>query len=349
MDPKYMQLPRAVIVGKGVYREINTVCTDLGLGGSALVVTDSTTISILGERVIDRLSSDFDVENHIISDATEDEIARTREVLSSVDARFLVGIGGGKVIDVAKLSSRESGIEFISMPTAASHDGMASSRASIKKDGGSVSIQAHSPLGVVADTGVIGKSPYRLYAAGCGDIISKYTATMDWELAHRIKGEEISEYAIALSRMTSEIIMNSRDTIAQRDDKSVRRVVKALISSGVAMSIAGSSRPGSGSEHKFSHALDMIVPQPALHGEQCGVGTIMMMYLHGGDWEGIRDALQKIGAPVDAEGLGIEDRYIVDALQKAGTIRPQRYTILEHNPLSRREAERLARETGVIG
>ena len=56
-----------------------------------------------------------------------------------------------------------------------------------------------------------------------------------------------------------------------------------MISSGMAISIAGNSRPASGSEHKFSHALDMIAPKPALHGEQCGVGTIMMMYLHGGD------------------------------------------------------------------
>ena len=66
------------------------------------------------------------------------------------------------------------------------------------------------------------------------------------------------------------------------------------------MSIAGSSRPASGSEHMFSHALDRIAPKPALHGEQCGVGTIMMMYLHGGNWqtvqpvEGAEEALKYI-------------------------------------------------------
>jgi glycerol-1-phosphate dehydrogenase [NAD(P)+] len=349
MNPKYMQLPRAVIVGEGVYKEINTVCKDLGLRGPALVVVDSTTHGILGGKVLDRLAGELDVREHFIEDATVEEITRTKAQASRVKAGFMVGVGGGRVIDVAKLASKEAGIEFISMPTAASHDGMASSRASVKGEGGSVSMEAHSPLGVVADTGVIASSPYRLFAAGCADIIAKYTATMDWELAHLIKGEEVSEYAIALSRMTAEIVLGSCDTIKERDQRSVRRVVKALISSGVAMSIAGSSRPGSGSEHKFSHALDMIAPKPALHGEQCGVGTIMMMYLHGGDWEGIRDALERIGAPVTAEGLGIEDRYIVDALLKAGTIRPHRYTILEHNPLTRGEAERLARETGVIG
>lgn len=55
------------------------------------------------------------------------------------------------------------------------------------------------------------------------------------------------------------------------------------------MCIAGSSRPTSGSEHMFSHALDVLHPGKALHGEQCGVGCIMMMNLHGGDWKAIRD------------------------------------------------------------
>ncbi len=93
--------------------------------------------------------------------------------------------------------------------------------------------------------------------------------------------------------------------------------MKALVSSGVAMSIAGSSRPASGSEHKFSHMLDMIAPRPALHGEQCGVGSIMMMYLHGGDWRAIRDALSTIGAPTTARQLGIPEEHIVEALVRA--------------------------------
>ncbi len=75
-------------------------------------------------------------------------------------------------------------------------------------------------------------------------------------------------------------------------EESARLVVKTLFSSGMAISIAGSSRPASGSEHTFSHALDKILDKPCLHGEQCGVGTILMMYLYGGDWKFIRDSLK---------------------------------------------------------
>ncbi|MEM1874723.1 MAG: iron-containing alcohol dehydrogenase, partial [Candidatus Hadarchaeales archaeon] len=144
-----------------------------------------------------------------------------------------------------------------------------------------------------------------------------------------------------------ELIIANAKVIKRYTEESVRKVVKSLISSGVAMAIAGSSRPASGSEHLFSHALDMVAPKPALHGEQCGVGAIMMSYLQGGDWEIIRNALKTIGAPTTAKELGIPPKYIVKALTIAHKIRPERYTVLGGG-LGRKEAERLAKITGVI-
>ncbi|KYH36945.1 MAG: glycerol-1-phosphate dehydrogenase [Candidatus Bathyarchaeota archaeon B23] len=133
-----------------------------------------------------------------------------------------------------------------------------------------------------------------------------------------------------------------------RGEEGYRVLIEALVSCGVAMSIAGSSRPCSGSEHLFSHALDVVAPRPALHGEQCGVGTIMMAKLHGLDWRGIRERLRVIGAPTTAEELGIEPRYVVEALVRARRIRPERYTILNEVELTEKEARELAEECGVI-
>ena len=117
-------------------------------------------------------------------------------------------------------------------------------------------------------------------------------------------------------------------------------MIKALVSSGVAMSIAGSSRPASGGEHKFSHALDKLAPGKALHGESCGIGTIISMYLHGGDWRAIRTSLKIIGAPTTPADLGIEDSVAVDALLMAKAIRPERFTIFDMG-LTRESAEKL--------
>lgn len=342
-----MQLPRNVLVREGAIEDVNLICRDLKLSGKALVISDNTTYRIAGKRISEVLGDEHEVEEETINNATFDEVARVSNQANEVGATFVLGVGGGRVIDVAKLVAKEGGVEFLSVPTAASHDGIASSRASLKRSEGTASVGARAPLGVIADTEIIRKSPYRLTASGCGDVIAKFTAVRDWELGRDLNGEEYSEYASALSLMSAKIIADSSESISDGSEASIRKVIKALISCSVAMSIAGSSRPGSGSEHKFSHALDVIAPRPALHGEQCGVGTIMMTKLQGGEWQRIKRVLENIGAPVDAKGLGIDPDLVVDALTRAHRIRESRYTVLGKG-LSRSEAFELASATGVI-
>jgi glycerol-1-phosphate dehydrogenase [NAD(P)+] len=142
--------------------------------------------------------------------------------------------------------------------------------------------------------------------------------------------------------------MRNAETIRDRTKEGYRTLLEALVSCGVSMSIAGSSRPCSGSAHLLSHALDMIAPGTALHGEQCGVGTIMMAKLHDLDWEKIRDSLATIGAPTTAEGLGIDGETLIEALVKAGSIRPERYTILNKVNLTRKFARKLAESCEII-
>jgi len=341
-----MQLPRSVLVGSNVLGDTAKVCLDLKLNGTCLLVTGRKTLEVAGNKVISSLEEEgFEAEYLIVSEASAEEIARVKE--AGENAGFLLGVGGGKAIDVAKLASTELEVPFISIPTAASHDGIVSNRASILEDGETVSRGAQTPLAVIADTQVIAQAPFRLLAAGCGDIISNYTAVRDWQLAHRLRNAPYSEYAASLSLMSAKILVDSAETIKPGLESSARLVMKALVSSGVAMSIAGSSRPASGSEHKFSHALNRITAKPALHGEQCGVGAIMMMYLHGGDWKSLRDALRQIGAPTTTEELGIPPGDIIEALVTAHKIRPERYTILGTG-LTREAAINLAVKTKVV-
>jgi glycerol-1-phosphate dehydrogenase [NAD(P)+] len=335
---KWMQLPRDVVIGHDVFEQIPSVCEDLKLGKSALLISGKGTMNIAGHKVCEILSKDYCVKSFIAEDINVSIIKKAQKAASGMD--FVIGIGGGRVIDTAKIVSFNLDLQFISIPTAASHDGIASSRASVPTVEGHASLDAQPPIAIVADTGIIASAPHRLLAAGCADVISNYTAILDWELAHRVKGEPLSEYAIALSRMTAEILVKNAHLIKPHQEQSAWFVTKALVSSGVAMSIAGSSRPASGGEHKFSHALDKLAPGKALHGESCGIGTIISMYLHGGDWRSIRTSLKSIGAPVTPAEVGIDDAVAVDALLLAKTIRPERFTIFDMG-LTRESAQNL--------
>ena len=221
------------------------------------------------------LEPDYEVTVHLVEACTSEECRRTEGAARSAGADLLVAVGGGRVIDTAKIASYNIDRQFVSVPTAASHDGIASARASVAEPGGAASLLAHPPIAVVADTGLIAAAPHRLLAAGCADILANSTAVLDWQLSHRLRSEPISEYAVTLALVTAEILMANADAIRPHQEASAWMVIKALVSSGVAMAIAGSSRPGSGGEHKFAHALERLAPGVALHGEACGIGTIV--------------------------------------------------------------------------
>jgi glycerol-1-phosphate dehydrogenase [NAD(P)+] len=337
---RWMQLPRDVVIGHETLSVVPSVCSDLRLGRSVLVVTGTHTRDLAGKKIAGDLAASFDVSTFVAETISMDVIREGEK--AAKDADFLIGVGGGRVIDTAKIVSYNLDRQFISVPTAASHDGIASARASVPMEEGSASLAAHPPIGIVADTGIIAGAPHRLTASGCADIISNYTACLDWELSFRLKGELVSDYAIALSRMTAELLMKNAKAIRPRSEEGAWIVTKALVSSGVAMSIAGSSRPGSGGEHKFGHAIERLAPGKALHGEACGIGTIISMYLHGGNWREIRDSLKFIGAPTTPRDVGIPDEVAVEALMMAKDIRPERFTILDMG-ITRESAENLIR------
>jgi glycerol-1-phosphate dehydrogenase [NAD(P)+] len=355
---KTMVFPREIIVGHNTTSQIAELCDRISNSKNALIVADKKTKKLSGDDIRKILEkANFTVKERIVSTPTVSEVNRLINYAHKYKIDLLLGVGGGSVIDVTKLAAYELKKSFVSIPTSAAHDGIASPRASLKHSRGSVSKTAVSPLAILADTKIIGKAPYRMLASGSADVISNISAVMDWELAHRLKGEEYSSHAAVLAKTAAQLLIENAEDIRTNTEESSWIAVKAMIVSGVAMSVAGNTRPASGSEHMFSHMLDHLGPgimlkgkkhKRPMHGEQCGVGAIMMVYLHGGDWGKIRTALTKIGAPTTSEELGVSKKKIVEALVRAQEIRPERYTILGETGLTKDAAKRLAKITGVI-
>ncbi|QDX39615.1 NAD(P)-dependent glycerol-1-phosphate dehydrogenase [Salarchaeum sp. JOR-1] len=346
----WIRLPRNVVIGHGVLGETRAVLDDVHLTGDPLVVTSPTPREVAGERIVAQLEEAGRSPSIVtVEEASFDAVKRVIESAEDTDADFLMGVGGGKAIDIAKMASDTLDLGFVSVPTAASHDGIVSGRGSVPEGDTRHSVAADPPLAVVADTGIVADAPWELTTAGCADIISNYTAVKDWRLANRLRNVEYSEYAASLSEMTAEMLVDNAGSIKPGLEESAWVVVKALVSSGVAMSIAGSSRPASGAEHLFSHQLDRIAPGKALHGHQVGVGAILCEFLHSGergDWTAVRDALASIDAPTTAEELGVSDEEVIAALTSAHEIR-DRYTILGAG-ISEDAALEVAAKTEVI-
>ena len=342
MVPKHIELPREIIVGRNVLYQINNVAKKFD---SALVVTGKKTAKIAGNKVQKLVKCD----KVLVEKPTLEEVKKVQHELSTDKIDLAIAVGGGKIIDVTKAAAYKAGIEYISVPTMCSHDGIASPFSSIKKPngGGSSSIQAESPLSIIADTRIIAKSPYRTIAAGVGDMIAKYSAVRDWRLGSIVKREYYGDYAGELGLMVATVVSDSVNEIRKRTERGINVLLEASISSGAAMGIAGSSRPASGSEHKISHALDIVADYPAMHGEQCGVATIIASYLQGQDWRRIKNVLQVAKCPTTAKELKVDRDIMLKAVLKAKDIRPERYTIIDHIDVTRRIAEDALSVTGI--
>ncbi len=343
-----MYLPKSVLIGNGVAAELGVFLKNLGCRGAVHIVSGPHVIKKVQATVEESLNSSGFALKWSKIDVADMKTVRLIGHLISKKVGIIIGMGGGKSVDVAKVVAHNAGLPFISAPTSASHDGISSPFASIKGSERPYSVVVNSPLGIIADLDVIGDAPPRLLASGCGDLVGKVTAVRDWEIARDDKEEYFGKYAANLAYLSADIVMKEARSIGLRDKGSVRDVVEALISAGVAAGIAGSSRPCSGSEHLFAHSLDVLGFNKGLHGEKAGLGTILMAKLHGIEWEKVVKALEDIHAPIRARDIGVDEKGVVKALLSAKNIRPDRYTILNRIDLNEQKALRLAKATNVI-
>ena len=342
-----MELPRLIVIGNNNIGDVGKFLESLDSPKKVSLVSGTHVKKLIQKKVEQSLNeSGIKFVWHIASDNSVGAIKKFETEISRDFSHMIVGVGGGRSVDIAKMIAFNLKRPFVSIPTSASHDGIASPFVSIRGDKPH-SVVASTPLGVFVDIEIIKKAPKKLLASGCGDLVANLIAVRDWELGRDKTGEYFGRYAANLAAMSANIIMENSDVFAKKG-LDVRVVVEALISAGVASCIAGSSRPCSGAEHLFSHALDKLAPGIGLHGEKCGIGSIMMAKLQGQDWKRFAKTLKDVGAPTTAKEIGLDSKTLAKAMTIAQDLRPERYTILKEIKMTPKKAIELAKSTKVL-
>ena len=156
-------------------------------------------------------------------------------------------------------------------------------------------------------------------------------ALLDWELACSKGKDEMNGYAYLMSQTSLDGLLKTQyDHVCP---EFIEVLANSLVLSGIAMDYVGSSRPVSGSEHLFSHALDYYCEKPSLHGIQVALGTVAVLKLIGRDDSAVVDYLKRFEVDVNPAHLGIDEDTFVNCMQKATSMRSGRYTYLHETNL----------------
>jgi glycerol-1-phosphate dehydrogenase [NAD(P)+] len=242
----------------------------------------------------------------------------------------LVGIGGGRTLDVAKYAATRLGLPMVAVATNLAHDGIASPVSSLLHEGGKGSFGVVLPMAVVVDLDYVRTSPPRMVLSGVGDLVSNLTAVEDWRLASRERGEPVDGLAVTFARTAAESVLHRTDGL--ESDRFLTALAEGLVLSGIAMAAAGDSRPSSGADHEIMHAIDALFPGTANHGELAGVGALYSAFLRENLVlaEQIDACLRRHDLPRLPADLGLSDDQFAEAVSYAPQTRPDRYTILEY-------------------
>lgn len=336
---KTFDLPLAMVVEEGIFGHMKDVIAryipDV-IGKKAILVSEEFLAGLYKEQT-DALCRDFSgAETFLIPRADYDTAVTLAKKISMENIKVVVGFGGGRVLDVAKYAAFVSKTTYICLPTSLSNDSLASPVAVLNMEGASrKTLGCKIPEGVFVDTEIIANAPVSQTLSGIGDTISKHTALFDWNLAAEAENSHVDDFAYSISRMSYDTVYHC-DRKDLKDPIFLRILCRSLVMAGLAMEIAGNSRPSSGSEHLFAHALEEYHPEIKIsHGMATALGSVGACIFQGRDEKQLMQVCHEYGLNVNPESFGITKEIFADCWMRAKETRPDRVTILNRTDLNR--------------
>ncbi len=282
---------KSVLYSDDIFENIPDIIRDIFPAERITIIADVRTFEVAGRKVESFLKrAGILVKRMIIPDPSPDKTPvcddkTHQKMLDELEPTDLIlGVGSGVVNDLSKWVSFDRSIPYIIFATAPSMNGYTAANIAAIVNGLKTIIYAKPPLGVLASPEIIVNAPSELISAGLGDVLAKPVSTADWIMNNFLFDEYFCEFCTKLISEIEPIYFDNPEGIKSRDPEAIKALFDALIYSGIAMTIAGTSAPASGGEHLLSHTLDMLSlvdgKKHDLHGKQVGLGTIFAAGLY---------------------------------------------------------------------
>lgn len=331
-------LPGCLIIEAGACERLNEILADCIPGieeKKTVIVTEEPLIPIM-KPYLDEMKRDLPKsELYLIDESSFEEAMELAKHICMKDVEVIIGVGGGKVLDVAKYAGFVGKIPYICVPTTLSNDSLSSPVSVLGTEGDArKTLKCAIPAAIVVDVNVVMGAPLTQLQSGIGDTISKYTALYDWKLDAAHRGERVDDFSYLISDMAlSSLCYNEEKSLKSKEF--IKILTQSLVLGGLAMEIAGNSRPCSGSEHLFCHSLEENHKEIKIsHGMAVALGSLVSCRLQGRDDSLLQAVLHAYGMDMDPMNWGITKEIFTDAWMRAADTRKDRYTVLNEVELT---------------
>lgn len=317
---KTLAAPGKYIQGRGLIEDIYKHISFIGR--RFVLLTDEVVFQLLHRQLEKGMAdAEYFFERHGGESTVEEgERIALRCQQSACDG--IIGIGGGKVIDTAKMAGDLAGIPIIIVPTIAASDAPCSA-VSVIYDAEGTFIRSsrikHNPDVVLVDTDVITAAPVRMLVAGMGDAFATYyeARACDRSGAANYTGGVHSEAAYAIAELCNRILLQyGAEAKRSVESKTWSLALEKVVEANIYLSGVGFENNGCAIAHALYNGMTAVLrPFPVFHGEGVAYGTLVQLaaeYLSQGywdeaEWKEVTDFYLSVGLPMKLGDLGGTD------------------------------------------
>lgn len=305
--------PGKYIQGVGAIRELPALIRLFGRQG-LMLASPSVVAKVLPASGLELRSQSLSVEM-FAGECCEEELGRVAGILRQKSVDVLIGMGGGKTIDTAKIAADRAGIPAIIVPTIASTDAPCSGCAVIYSKEGvfqSVDYQKANPAVVLVDVGIIARAPTRFLVAGMGDALSTWFEARSCDRTQSTN--ECGGYATAAGLRIARLCYDTllADGVAAKADSEAGVVTPSLdriVEANTLLSGLGFESAGLASAHAIHNGLTALPETHAhYHGEKVAFGVLAGLHLTDADPDEVATVFsfcEEVGLPTKLADIGL--------------------------------------------
>lgn len=306
--------PGKYIQGAGAIGELPALIDLLGKQGMILA---SPTVKnrVLPKCGIDPAAAEIHVEL-FRGECSRSEVGRVSDIAAKKQAGVLIAMGGGKVIDTAKIVADQANIPVIIVPTIASTDAPCSGCAVLYTDGGvfdSVYYQKLNPAAVLVDVTIIAAAPPRFLVAGMGDALATWFEARSCERTQSPNecGGHCTTVGLSIARLCYETILayGPAARIAA-EQHVVTPALEHIVEANILLSGIGFESAGLAAAHSIHNGLTALPETHAFyHGEKVAFGVVAGLQLTdapASESETVFSFCETVGLPTTLADLGVK-------------------------------------------